>query len=68
MNKIIPCVSYVPSLKKNVLSLEQLLYQGIETVAMGDSCVLNKMFGNRVKCVDIFENMSELDLEEEYLR
>ncbi|KAJ0734101.1 hypothetical protein HanPI659440_Chr11g0416031 [Helianthus annuus] len=37
-SKTIPCVSYVSRLKKNVLSLEQLLFQGIETVTTCDTC------------------------------
>ncbi|MFS8011634.1 hypothetical protein Hanom_Chr14g01311381 [Helianthus anomalus] len=52
-SKTIPCASYVSSLKKNVLSLEQLLFQGIETVTTGDTCILKKMFGSRVKGFDI---------------
>ncbi|MFS7950192.1 putative transcription factor interactor and regulator CCHC(Zn) family [Helianthus anomalus] len=55
----IPCVSYAPSLDKNVLSLEQLLFQGIETVTMGDTCLLKKMFGSRSKGFDIYEDKSE---------
>ncbi|KAJ0780276.1 putative transcription factor interactor and regulator CCHC(Zn) family [Helianthus annuus] len=66
-DKTIPCVSYTPSLDKNVLSLEQLLFQGIETVTMGDTCVLKKMFGYRSKGFDIYEDKSEVDLEQDYL-
>ncbi|KAJ0783745.1 putative transcription factor interactor and regulator CCHC(Zn) family [Helianthus annuus] len=66
-DKTIPCVSYAPSLDKNVLSLEQLLFQGIETVTMGDTCVLKKMFGCRSKGFDIYEDKSEVDLEQDYL-
>ncbi|MFS7984082.1 hypothetical protein Hanom_Chr11g00982311 [Helianthus anomalus] len=54
-------------MKRNVLSLEQLLYQGIETVTMSDSFVLKKMFGDRAKGVDIFEDKSEENLDQEYL-
>ncbi|MFS8032259.1 hypothetical protein Hanom_Chr17g01555491 [Helianthus anomalus] len=54
-------------MKHNVLSLEHLLYQGIEVVISGDTCTLKKMFGDRAKSVKIFENKSEVDLEEEYL-
>ncbi|KAF5776420.1 putative transcription factor interactor and regulator CCHC(Zn) family [Helianthus annuus] len=66
-DKTIPCVSYAPSLDKNVLSLEQLLFQGIETVTMGDTCLLKKMFGSRSKGFDIYEDKSEVDLEQDYL-
>ncbi|KAJ0623407.1 putative transcription factor interactor and regulator CCHC(Zn) family [Helianthus annuus] len=66
-DKTIPCVSYAPSLDKNVLSLEQLLFQGIETVTMGETCVLKKMFGCRSKGFDIYEDKSEVDLEQDYL-
>ncbi|KAJ0840702.1 putative transcription factor interactor and regulator CCHC(Zn) family [Helianthus annuus] len=66
-DKTIPCVSYAPSLDKNVLSLEQLLFQGIETITMGDTCVLKKMFGCRSKGFDIYEDKSEVDLEQDYL-
>ncbi|KAJ0637710.1 putative transcription factor interactor and regulator CCHC(Zn) family [Helianthus annuus] len=66
-DKTIPCVSYAPSLDKNVLSLEQLLFQGIETVTTGDTCVLKKMFGCRSKGFDIYEDKSEVDLEQDYL-
>ncbi|KAM0014929.1 putative transcription factor interactor and regulator CCHC(Zn) family [Helianthus debilis subsp. tardiflorus] len=66
-DKMIPCVSYAPSLDKNVLSLEQLLFQGIETVTMGDTCLLKKMFGSRSKGFDIYEDKSEVDLEQDYL-
>ncbi|KAM0063402.1 putative transcription factor interactor and regulator CCHC(Zn) family [Helianthus debilis subsp. tardiflorus] len=66
-DKTIPCVSYAPRLDKNVLSLEQLLFQGIETVTMGDTCVLKKMFGCRSKGFDIYEDKSEVDLEQDYL-
>ncbi|MFS8030280.1 hypothetical protein Hanom_Chr17g01532151 [Helianthus anomalus] len=66
-NKTISCVAYAPRLKKNVLGLEQLLLQGIETLIASDTCVLKKMFGNRTKGFDIYENKSEVDLEEEYL-
>ncbi|MFS7977687.1 putative transcription factor interactor and regulator CCHC(Zn) family [Helianthus anomalus] len=65
--KIIPCVSYVPRLKRNVVSLEQVLFQGIETTTTGDSCILKKMFGGQAKGFDVFENKSEIELEEEYL-
>ncbi|KAJ0567979.1 putative transcription factor interactor and regulator CCHC(Zn) family [Helianthus annuus] len=58
-DKTIPCVSYATSLDKNVLSLEQLLFQGIETVTMGDTCLLKKMFGSRSKGFDIYEDKSE---------
>ncbi|KAJ0861824.1 putative transcription factor & chromatin remodeling ARID family [Helianthus annuus] len=53
-------------MKHNVLSLEQLLFQGIEVVTPGDTCTLKKMFGDRAKGFDIFENRSEVDLEQEY--
>ncbi|KAM0053013.1 putative transcription factor interactor and regulator CCHC(Zn) family [Helianthus debilis subsp. tardiflorus] len=66
-DKTIPCVSYAPSLDKNVLSLEQLLFQGIETVTMGDTCLLKKMFGSRSKGFDSYEDKSEVDLEQDYL-
>ncbi|MFS8027489.1 putative transcription factor interactor and regulator CCHC(Zn) family [Helianthus anomalus] len=66
-DKTIPCVSYASSLDKNVLSLEQLLFQGIETVTMGDTCLLKKMFGSRSKGFDIYEDKSEVDLEQDYL-
>ncbi|KAL9994969.1 putative transcription factor interactor and regulator CCHC(Zn) family [Helianthus debilis subsp. tardiflorus] len=66
-DKTIPCVSYDPSLDKNVLSLEQLLFQGIETVTMGDTFLLKKMFGSRSKGFDIYEDKSEVDLEQDYL-
>ncbi|MFS7914683.1 putative transcription factor interactor and regulator CCHC(Zn) family [Helianthus anomalus] len=66
-DKTIPCVSYVPSLDQNVLSLEQLLFQGIETVKMGDTCLLKKMFGSRSKGFDIYDDKSEVDLEQDYL-
>ncbi|MFS7949716.1 putative transcription factor interactor and regulator CCHC(Zn) family [Helianthus anomalus] len=36
-------------------------------VATYDSCVLKKMFGNRSKGIDIFEDKSKEDLEHEYL-
>ncbi|MFS7996634.1 hypothetical protein Hanom_Chr12g01132171 [Helianthus anomalus] len=41
-NKTIPCVNYVPSMKHNVLSMEQLLIQGIEVVTSSDTCTLKK--------------------------
>ncbi|KAM0041423.1 putative transcription factor interactor and regulator CCHC(Zn) family [Helianthus debilis subsp. tardiflorus] len=66
-DKTIPCVSYAPSLDKNVLTLEQLLFQGIETVTMGDTCLLKKMFGSRSKEFDIYEDKLEVDLEQDYL-
>ncbi|KAF5819112.1 hypothetical protein HanXRQr2_Chr02g0073931 [Helianthus annuus] len=66
-DKIVPCVSYVPSLEKNVFSLEQLLHQGIESLTSGDTCLLKKMFGSRAKGFDFIENKSEVDLEQEYL-
>ncbi|KAJ0794825.1 putative transcription factor interactor and regulator CCHC(Zn) family [Helianthus annuus] len=66
-DKTIPCVSYAPRLDKNVLSLEQLLFQGIEMVTMGEKCVLKKMFGCRSKGFDIYEDKSETDLEQDYL-
>ncbi|KAJ0719843.1 putative transcription factor & chromatin remodeling ARID family [Helianthus annuus] len=66
-DKTIPCVSYAPSLDKNVLSLEQLLFQGIETITMGDTCLLKKMFGSRSKGFDIYEDKSEVELEQDYL-
>ncbi|KAJ0616103.1 putative transcription factor interactor and regulator CCHC(Zn) family [Helianthus annuus] len=66
-DRIIPCVSYAPKLDRNVLSLEQLLFQGIETVTMGEKCVLKKMFGCRSKGFDIYEDKSETDLEQDYL-
>ncbi|KAL9996426.1 putative transcription factor interactor and regulator CCHC(Zn) family [Helianthus debilis subsp. tardiflorus] len=66
-DKTIPCVSYAPKLDRNVLSLEQLLFQGIETVTMGEKCVLKKMFGCRSKGYDIYEDKSETDLEQDYL-
>ncbi|KAM0028219.1 putative transcription factor interactor and regulator CCHC(Zn) family [Helianthus debilis subsp. tardiflorus] len=66
-DKTIPCVSYAPKLDRNVLSLEQLLFQGIETVTMGEKCVLKKMFGCRSKGFDIYEDKSETDLEQDYL-
>ncbi|KAJ0492736.1 putative transcription factor interactor and regulator CCHC(Zn) family [Helianthus annuus] len=66
-DKTIPCVSDAPSLDKNVLSLEQLLFQGIETVTMGDTCLLKKMFGSRSKGFDIYEDKSVVDLEQDYL-
>ncbi|KAJ0557488.1 hypothetical protein HanRHA438_Chr00c11g0848601 [Helianthus annuus] len=65
--KTISCVSYVPSLDKNVLSLEQLLYQGIKMHTFGDTCVLKKMFCGKAKGYDFFEDKSEVDLEQEYL-
>ncbi|KAJ0654647.1 putative transcription factor interactor and regulator CCHC(Zn) family [Helianthus annuus] len=66
-DRIIPCVSYAPKLDRNVLSLEQLLFQGIETVTMGEKCVLKKMFGCRSKGFDIYKDKSETDLEQDYL-
>ncbi|KAJ0940186.1 hypothetical protein HanRHA438_Chr02g0080551 [Helianthus annuus] len=66
-NKTIPCVSYVPRLKRNMLSLEELLFQGIETITVGDTCILKNIFSGRAKVFDVFENKSEIELEDEYL-
>ncbi|MFS7913351.1 putative transcription factor interactor and regulator CCHC(Zn) family [Helianthus anomalus] len=48
-NKTIPC---------------ELLFQGIETITAGDTCILKNMFGGRAKGFDVFENKSEIELEE----
>ncbi|KAF5810678.1 putative transcription factor interactor and regulator CCHC(Zn) family [Helianthus annuus] len=66
-DKTISCISYVPKMEKNVLSLEQLLFQGIETVTTGDKCMLKRMFGAQVKNFDVYEDKSNVDLEEDYL-
>ncbi|MFS7994463.1 hypothetical protein Hanom_Chr12g01106371 [Helianthus anomalus] len=44
-----------------------IVYQGIEVVTSGDTCTLKRMFGDRAKGFDVFENKSEVDLEQEYL-
>ncbi|MFS8008617.1 hypothetical protein Hanom_Chr14g01274891 [Helianthus anomalus] len=66
-NITILCVNYDPSMKRNVLSLEQLLFEGIEVVKSSHSYTLKKMSGDRAKGKDLFEDKSEGDLVQEYL-
>ncbi|MFS7944401.1 hypothetical protein Hanom_Chr06g00511711 [Helianthus anomalus] len=66
-SKTISFVSYVLSMKRNILTLEQLLFQGIEVTTSSETCTLKKMFGDKSKGVDIFKDKSEEDLEQKYL-
>ncbi|MFS8008085.1 putative transcription factor interactor and regulator CCHC(Zn) family [Helianthus anomalus] len=59
--KTISCVSYVPSLDKNVLSLEQLLYQGIEMHTIGDTVLSKRCFVEKQKYLDKFYENLDVD-------
>ncbi|MFS7929136.1 hypothetical protein Hanom_Chr04g00328951 [Helianthus anomalus] len=49
-----------------MLNLEQLLFQGIETLTTGDSCIKEDVWRS-AKDIDIFKDNSKEDLEQHYL-